>query len=369
MGSGSERNSFRPLPDSRLAFAGRVGTIGGVKSPRWRLTFLLLLLPLRLAADVTGWEYLIERLVADGLDRREVQRVFADPRVPAFGGLEFSARKPQEPGAMYRKFLQGPSVTAARGCFERHGPLLRRAEQRHGVPASVVASILHVETHCGRNTGNSVVLWRLARLAMANEPANVRRNLVRLRPIERDLPDLEARVAERARYLEDTFYPEVRAVFAVARQLGVRPLDLRGSVAGAFGFPQFLPTSFLAFGTDGNGDGRTDLHDMADAAESCARYLAGNGWRPGLSGRAQREVIWSYNRSESYIDTVLGLAARLRPGSVVHGTAGAPGAANGVRKPTAGAKAPGGGKPAAKAAAKPAAKSAPAGKKSVPPRS
>jgi len=60
-------------------------------------------------------------------------------------------------------------------------------------------------------------------------------------------------------------------------------LAMRGSGAGAFGYPQFLPTSYLRYGADGNGDGRIRLDDMDDAAASCARFLAQNGWRPGLS--------------------------------------------------------------------------------------
>ena len=82
---------------------------------------------------------------------------------------------------------------------------------------------------------------------------------------------------------------------------------MRGSGAGAFGFPQFLPTSYLRYGVDGDGDGRVSLYDMADAAASCARFLAQNGWRPGLSLAEQRRVLWQYNRSEPYIDTILAL--------------------------------------------------------------
>lgn len=263
-------------------------------------------------ADARGWDYLIDRLVADGLDRGRVVDTFSDARVPAFTGLEFADRRPREPQTMYRGFLRASSLTAARRCRQRHAGAFERAERRYAVPADVIAAILHVETHCGANTGGSVILYRLARLAMANEPSNARRNLLRLAASDVDYdPDLAERVQQRARYLEDTFYPEVRAVFEVADRLGIDPLAIRGSSAGAFGYPQFLPTSFLRFATDGDGDGRISLYDVEDAAASCAAYLNGYGWRPGLSSKAQRQVIWHYNRSEAYIDAVLGLAARL----------------------------------------------------------
>jgi membrane-bound lytic murein transglycosylase B len=187
----------------------------------------------------------------------------------------------------------------------------------------VVSAILHVETRCGGYTGNFVVLHRLARLAMANEPGNVRLNIrdhSRGVPAS-ELPDIERRVRERARYLEDTFYPEVLATFEISRRLGIDPLGIRGSKSGAFGYPQFLPSSYLRFAVDGDGDGRVSLYDPADAIASAAKYLASHGWAPGITRAEQRRVIWAYNRSDAYIDTVLVLADRIAgaPSPVVAG--------------------------------------------------
>jgi membrane-bound lytic murein transglycosylase B len=84
-------------------------------------------------------------------------------------------------------------------------------------------------------------------------------------------------------------------------------------VAGAFGMPQFLPSKYLQFGTDGDGDGRVSLYDAEDAVASCAQYLKSNGWQPGIDRAGRRRVIWTYNRSSPYIDTVLALADRLPP--------------------------------------------------------
>jgi membrane-bound lytic murein transglycosylase B len=77
--------------------------------------------------------------------------------------------------------------------------------------------------------------------------------------------------------------------------------------------PQFLPSKYLQFGADGDGDGRVSLYDPEDAVASCARYLQANGWQPGIDRAGRRRVIWSYNRSSPYIDTVLALADRLPP--------------------------------------------------------
>lgn len=262
-----------------------------------------------LAANYRGWDYIVEKLVADGVDPRQVRRVFTDPRVEPFSGLQFSLY-PRESTALYRGFTKPASVALARRCKASHERALQEAEERFGVPASVVASIIHVESGCGRNTGKEVVLFRLARLAMANEPANLRDNITRHTETGYD-PAIEERTRERGLYLENTFYPEVLATFQVSDRLDIDPLSLRGSGSGAFGMPQFLPRSYLSYGADGNGDGRVSLYDADDAIFSCANYLASHGWRPGISRAEKRRVIWHYNRSDAYIDTVLALADRL----------------------------------------------------------
>ncbi len=252
-----------------------------------------------------GWGYLVDRLVADGVPRARAAAAFADPRVPPFDGLSFQLA-PRESRARYRELQSPASVRAASMCRVRYAQAFDAAETREGVPASLVAAIVHVESSCGQTTGRQTVLHRLARLAMANEPANLADN-VRRHAGEPADPLIAAQVRARAAYLESTFYPELRGLFTVTERLGLDPLALQGSGSGAFGYPQFLPTSYLRYGVDGNGDGRVSLYDMDDAAASCARFLAENGWKPGLTLAEQRRVIWQYNRSDAYIDTILAL--------------------------------------------------------------
>ena len=260
-------------------------------------------------AERHGWRYLVDKLAADGVPRAEAVAVFADPRMPAFDGLSF-ALEPRESHARYRDLRSTASVRAARSCRTRYADAFDKAAAREGVPASLVATIVHVESSCGRNTGSSTVLHRLARLAMANEPANLAFNIQRHAGEPPD-PLIAAQVRERGAYLERTFYPEVRGAFTMMEKLKIDPLGMEGSGSGAFGFPQFLPTSYLRYGVDGNGDGRVSLYDMDDAAASCARFLAGNGWRGNPSAAERRRVIWQYNRSDAYIDTILALERQI----------------------------------------------------------
>jgi membrane-bound lytic murein transglycosylase B len=282
--------------------------IGGIISSAVAAILLCLASPAH--ASDGGWGYVIEKLVADGVDRNRAEWAYA--RLPRFSRVGFSVN-PVESGAMYRKQLSARSVSAARACRARHHEWLEATEARSGVPASVVSALLHVETSCGAYTGRSIVLHRLSRLAMANEPANLDYNIERWtdgEPLTRRR-EIEQRVRARGRYLEQTFYPEVLATFELARKLDIDPLDIRGSVSGAFGLPQFLPSSYLRFAVDGNGNGKVSMYEPADAIASAANYLVAHGWRSDLTRAEKRRVLWSYNRSDAYIDTVLTLTDRL----------------------------------------------------------
>ena len=240
-----------------------------------------------------SWAYLIDKLVGDGVERATVERAFDDRRMAPFDGLEFSL-SPREPRSLYRGFARPASVAAARRCRAAHAEALARAEERYGVSADVIAAIIFVESGCGANTGSSPVLYRLARLAMANAPENLAANIERLTADR----EREQAVRARAQYLEDVFYPEVRGTFVLAERMHVDPLDFRGSPSGALGSAQFLPGKFVHYGVDGGGDGHIDFDDMADAAASCANYLADHGWRNDLKQTEQRTVLWNYNRSD-----------------------------------------------------------------------
>ncbi len=281
--------------------------------------------PAVLAARAKGWGWMVDQVASHGIPREHAARAFADDRMPPFDGLYFGL-DPRESQALYRHFLRRDSVARAQRCASTHARALDAAQRIHGVDGSVLAAILHVETACGRNTGRSVVLHRLARLAMANEPHNVARNLSRNTPKTGAIdPQLAERVRARARYLQGIFYPQVVATFEIAAQNDIDPLDLRGSSAGAFGYPQFLPLNYIAFGTDGNGDGRVSLYDPEDAIASAARFLSSYGWKPRMTAAGRREMIWHYNRSDAYIDAVLGLADQIRSARTIEAAiAGAP---------------------------------------------
>jgi hypothetical protein len=79
------------------------------------------------------------------------------------------------------------------------------------------------------------------------------------------------------------------------------------SSAGAAGPMQFLPSTWATYGVDGDGDGKADIFDQADAIYSAARYLCASG---GGQPDTLYDAIYAYNHSDYYVRTVLSLAAQ-----------------------------------------------------------
>lgn len=111
----------------------------------------------------------------------------------------------------------------------------------------------------------------------------------------------------------DAVYAAAETKFGVSRHLlaavhyvesGQSGDTSRSSYAGAQGPMQFMPGTFRAYGTDGDGDGVANIHDVDDAIFSAAKYLAANG---AASGKV-RNALYRYNHSYSYVEKVLSIA-------------------------------------------------------------
>lgn len=255
--------------------------------------------------DYRGWGYLAEKLRADGITDAELAAVFKDERMPHYSLVTFSPN-PRESSHMYRGFTSGPRLTRGRQFIAEHRAVFDRMEKAYPVDRHIVGAIFLVETNLGKITGRELIVNRLARLASVRAPKNLSKNLSYQR---RKNPSLEAEKLEaRAEYLENLFYPEVLALFRIARLHRSDILDMRGSSAGAFGIPQFLPSNYLKFGIDADKSGTISLFDPADAIWSTANFLAHHGWRTDADATVKSQAIWKYNPSEPYVKTVLEVA-------------------------------------------------------------
>ncbi len=149
-------------------------------------------------------------------------------------------------------FLTQQRIEEGAEFIDAHADALARAESTYGVPAEVITAIIGVETYYGRHKGQHRVLDSLATLAFHH-------------PIRGAF-----------------FRGELAAFLRIAYEQQVDPTELRGSYAGAMGYPQFIPTSYQAYAVDFDDDGRRDLwENPVDAIGSVANYFAEHSWQPG----------------------------------------------------------------------------------------
>lgn len=255
-----------------------------------------------------GWDYLVAKLKLDQIEVDTVEQIYRDPKMPRFTRIPFSLA-PKESHSIYSGFKTKAKIKLAERCLMDHAAHFQVAEQTFKVPRSVITSILVVETQCGRITGRQQIIHRLSRLASVRDPWNLKTNLVEQK--KKDHRVTLEQVINRANYLENTFYPEILALIRISKQSKVTIFNILGSSAGAFGFSQFLPSSYLRFGVDGDQDGKVSLFNAPDAIWSTANYLAQHGWDMKLELEQNRAALWAYNKSEAYADAVIWVAKNL----------------------------------------------------------
>jgi len=288
--------------------------------PLWAaLVFVLLLAPGPAFAQST-WEPLTRRLAADGFDPVKLNALFSraevrlDPlvmvrKMNALLEVKLSADKPKpEAPEIYLSYLNPLLLMQARSFLEAQRPALREAEKRYGVPADILTALLLVETKLGRNVGNKNALSTLASMALAGDFSLIAPHID-----HREVPTelalwLRLRTAQKGAWA----YKELKSLLVYAKDAGFDPASIPGSVYGAIGICQFMPTNAVRYGADLDGDGRVDLFSPGDALLSTARFLAANGWRPGLPREKQMAVLYRYNHSHSYTRTIMAVADRLR---------------------------------------------------------
>ena len=193
-----------------------------------------------------------------GLELAELERILGQARhQPSIVRLMHSKRpksvQPVRSYPAYRaKFLTDERISAGTRYWQLHDADLRRAEAAFGVPAQVILGILGVETVFGRNTGSFRVVDALTTIAFDGQ--------------------------RRQEYFRD----ELKEFLLLTREIGVDPLAIKGSYAGAMGLPQFMPSSYRRYAVDFDDDEFIDLaRSPADAIGSIASYLKAYGWTAG----------------------------------------------------------------------------------------
>jgi membrane-bound lytic murein transglycosylase B len=281
----------------------------------------LLLLALAVPGPLRGEEAVAERFTSEelepllrsleeeGFERDDIADVFYDVRLRKLDRVvSINALNPDSPD-IYAQFTAPYAIHIARRFQRRHWQQLAQVEQAYGIPRGYLVAILLVETQFGRAELRYRLLEVLTTLAVEGQPEAVERHYERIRArnpeVQRDW--LATRLMEKAQF----GYAELVAALSLFRDNLQHLYEVRGSYAGAIGMPQFLPSSYLRWAVDGNGDGRADLNDLDDALPSIANYLRDHGWSADAPFRDRWQAVWEYNHSTNYVRAIFEVAFRL----------------------------------------------------------
>lgn len=206
------------------------------------------------------------------------------------------------------------SKRAVRKCLafmRKHRRKLERMEKFYGVSREVITALLWVETKHGVLLGNHYVPNVYYSLLQSDHPDVMKSTLGALSTREPASVDTyRQKVIERSVLKAAWALGELKALDEIL-QTNEKALEmLRGSYAGAFGIPQFIPSSYVQWARPKIKTRKPNLFSMNDAIHSVAYYLRANGWSGG-SSKKQKEALFHYNRSEGYVAVILKLAHAL----------------------------------------------------------
>ncbi|HWK95317.1 MAG TPA: lytic murein transglycosylase [Pseudolabrys sp.] len=176
-------------------------------------------------------------------------------------------------------------IKRATSLMQKHAQLLSRIERQFGVPKELIMAIWTLETdNGGGDMGKRSVVRTLATLAH-----DCRRT--------------------------ELFQGELIAAMMIVHRGDLPLKDMVGAFAGEIGQTQFLPSSYIKYGVDYDGNGHVDLrHSVPDVLASTANLLRTNGWRAGQpygEGTENFQVMREWNRSEIYRKTMVLFAEKL----------------------------------------------------------
>lgn len=208
----------------------------------------------------------------------------------------------------YHQFFEKERLKRAKSFIKENIELLNALEQHFQVDKEVIVSIFLIETDLGRKTGRHRVLNTFFSLALTGEEDLFKIYLQNQPEIDFSNETVKKRWEKRSNWA----YKELLYFLEIAYKNQWDPFEIKGSIFGAFGYPQFVPKSYVVYGYDWDGDGKVDLYSIPDALASIANYLQKEGYKIASERAEKKRIIMKYNISEPYAETVLKIADTLK---------------------------------------------------------
>lgn len=276
------------------------------------------------------WKTLSERLVKDGLDDAYVDVLYKNLTAPPLStpmGLKvtelYSKRflpKPSTrpatrvetqlgiPGPWFKGMVTEENARKCRQFINENALSFVRAELDYQVPPEIGAALLFVETRLGTFMGRHNPLLTLSSMAISRSPEQIAEYLEKLKGFEKHRPWIRDVMKTKAEWA----YKELKALLEYCHANGIDPLELPGSVYGAIGMCQFMPSNLEKFARDGNQDGIINIFHPDDAIASLSNYLSFYGWKDELPLQKKVKVLRTYNPMDTYALTILALAKTIK---------------------------------------------------------
>ena len=264
------------------------------------------------------FSYLKQRLIDDGVDSLTLKSFFENSEFTVIPELlKINIIQPSGK-AGYKRFVSSESVEETVKFLRENREKFEKVLEKTNVDHEVAASILMVESNLGLNKGKYSIFNVYASLTLLSNdqlekaaPDFWEKSLENVPDSER--VDGRDTVLKKAHQKAKWAYKELFALIEMSSDSlwKMDPLQIKGSWAGAYGIPQFIPTSVKAYGKDGDGDGIIDIENLDDAIASVANYLSIHGYSAAdpLKGR---KAVWHYNHSDEYVDCIIELRDKVK---------------------------------------------------------
>ncbi len=202
------------------------------------------------------------------------------------------------------------AVSDVQAFTKEHADVLKKAESLYEVPGRVVASLLWIESRYGKNLGRFHVPSVYLNLLQAP-----RKEIQEYLLTQTGRYTDKVTLAQKKKIMQRT---HDKSKFAVGELFALQRAyrwkwkldgDFRGSFSGAFGMPQFLPSSYVNFARAVDPKAQPQLNEPDDAIMSVAYYLKMHGWRTRQS-KTHIKALKAYNNSLDYANAILDLARK-----------------------------------------------------------